>query len=137
VQPSACDTARDTARHLRAFGVLGRLSQFSAVPHAIPLVLARHTLHTTHHTPHTAGTNDGGAATDPSFHYTSTYTDLVLGAAAHYGPALQVFLACGPMSESYCKPVMDVIEAVTAKGVKAHFLDQVRRRTGPLYEYTN
>jgi hypothetical protein len=30
------------------------------------------------------------------------------------------------MSESYCKPVQDVIEAVTAKGVKAHFLDQVR-----------
>ena len=45
--------------------------------------------------------------------------------AARRAPA-QVFLACGPMSESYCKPVQDVIEAVTAKGVKAHFLDQVR-----------
>jgi hypothetical protein len=47
--------------------------------------------HRASHTPRTAGTNDGKAATDPAFHYTATYTDLVLAAAAQYGPALQVY----------------------------------------------
>ena len=47
-----------------------------------------------------------------------------MNASRNYGAALHVFLACGPMSESYCPPVRDVIAAVTAEGVKAHFLDQ-------------
>ena len=70
------------------------------------------------------GTNDGGAATDPAAHYTETYSDLVMQAATHYGPNLNVFLACGPMSNQYCDPVMEVIKNVSARGVKAHFLDQ-------------
>lgn len=70
------------------------------------------------------GTNDGSAATDPKFHYTKTYTEVVMAASKHCesahsvgrllllgtsvtremsvatadGPALNVFLACGPMS---------------------------------------
>lgn len=47
-----------------------------------------------------------------------------MNASANYGPQLEVFLACGPMSETYCAPVQDVLSNVTAKGVKAHFLDQ-------------
>jgi len=70
------------------------------------------------------GTNDNSAAIDPSYNYTDTYEQLVLRAAASYGPALHVFLACGPMSELYCDPVQEVLRRVTAKGVQAHFLDQ-------------
>jgi len=70
------------------------------------------------------GTNDGGAATDPKYTYVSTYTKLVVAAAKHYGPNLHVFLACGPMSESYCAPVQQVITNAQGAGVKAHFLDQ-------------
>ena len=69
------------------------------------------------------GTNDGGAATDPAYHYTETYADLVVAASEHY-PNVHVFLACGPMSEFYCDPVQEVIANVTARGVKAYFLDQ-------------
>jgi len=70
------------------------------------------------------GTNDGSTVLDPKYKYVETYEQLVMDAAAHYGPDLHVFLACGPMSETYCAPVQDVLAAVSAKGVKAHFLDQ-------------
>jgi hypothetical protein len=70
------------------------------------------------------GTNDGGAATDPKYTYVQTYTDVIMQASRHYGSTLHVFLACGPMSTSYCAPVQQVITAVTGQGVKAHFLDQ-------------
>jgi len=70
------------------------------------------------------GTNDGGSSINPSMHYIETYTDLVLNASKNYGADLQVFLACGPMSEIYCDPVHSVLGNVAAKGVKAHFLDQ-------------
>lgn len=70
------------------------------------------------------GTNDGAAATDPKYHYVQTYTDLVNQASTHYGPNLNVFLACGPMSTSYCDPVHEIITAAAATGIKAHFLDQ-------------
>ena len=48
------------------------------------------------------GTNDGGAATDPKYHYVDTYSAVVTQAFRHYGPDLEVFLACGPMSDGYC-----------------------------------
>lgn len=70
------------------------------------------------------GTNDGSTVTDPKYHYTETYSELVMQAAEHYGGGLHVFLACGPMSTRYCDPVRSVIKNVTARGVKAHFLDQ-------------
>ena len=70
------------------------------------------------------GTNDGGAATDPKYKYIETYTDLVLSVAKHYGPDLHAFLACGPMRESYCEPVQQVISNLDKQGVHAHFLDQ-------------
>jgi len=70
------------------------------------------------------GTNDGGAAVDPKFGYVKTYIKVVMEAHAHYGPDVGIFLACGPMSETYCTPVMEVIGNVTAMGVKAYFLDQ-------------
>jgi hypothetical protein len=70
------------------------------------------------------GTNDGGAATDPKAHYTNTYSQVVMDAFTHYGPDVHVFLACGPMSDHYCDPIQAVIKNVTARGVKAHFLDQ-------------
>ena len=70
------------------------------------------------------GTNDGGAATDPKYKYVETYTDLVLAAANHYGPELHVFLACGPMRESYCEPVQQVLTDLDKHGINAHFLDQ-------------
>ena len=70
------------------------------------------------------GTNDGGAATDPKYKYVETYTDLVLTAASHYGPELHVFLACGPMRETYCEPVQQVLANLGKQGVHAHFLDQ-------------
>ena len=55
------------------------------------------------------GTNDGSAATDPKYHYVQTYTDLVKQASAHYGPNLNVFLACGPMSTSYVSSLGNTI----------------------------
>jgi hypothetical protein len=69
------------------------------------------------------GTNDGGAATDPKYNYVGVYTELVMEASRHYGPDLQVFLACGPMSDGYCGSIQTVITNVVAKNVKAHFLD--------------
>jgi len=70
------------------------------------------------------GTNDGSAATDPEYNYEGIYADVVMQASRVY-PGVHVFLACGPMSETYCTPIMNVIKAVTAKGFKnAHFLDQ-------------
>ena len=68
------------------------------------------------------GTNDGGNSLKPQ--YTEIYTKLVMEASKNYGPNLNVFMACGPMSEVYCKPIENVIAAVKAHGVKAHFLDQ-------------
>jgi hypothetical protein len=41
------------------------------------------------------GTNDGGAATDPHYTYTETYSELIMDAVSRYGNKLQVFLACG------------------------------------------
>jgi len=69
------------------------------------------------------GTNDGGAVHDPQYHYVDTYTDVVMQASRHYGPDLNVFLACGPMSSGYCDAVHTVISNVQPHGVKAHFLD--------------
>jgi lysophospholipase L1-like esterase len=77
------------------------------------------------------GTNDGGSAATPE--YETAYTNLVLEAFEHYGPQLHVFLACGPMSEAYCNPVLAVIANVNAAQAsssmeqhvqKVHFLDQ-------------
>jgi lysophospholipase L1-like esterase len=44
------------------------------------------------------GTNDGGASTDPKYQYIEVYSQLIMEASTHYGPNLNVFLACGPMS---------------------------------------
>ena len=71
------------------------------------------------------GTNDGSAAIDPEYTYVKTYAEVVMNASKHYGPGLDVFLACGPMSTTYCAPVARIISMVKAEGVKAHFLDQV------------
>ena len=70
------------------------------------------------------GTNDGGAAVDPKYSFTAVYSELVMEAARHYGEGLHVFLACGPMSETYCEPVAAILKNVTGRGVKASFLDQ-------------
>merc|ERR1740130_1474524 len=70
------------------------------------------------------GTNDGSQATDPRARFTEVYSDLVLQASAHYGADLHVFLACGPMSTHYCAPVLQVVQNVSAQGVRAYFLDQ-------------
>lgn len=67
------------------------------------------------------GTNDAGAGTTPEF--VEAYQQLVLQAHQVYGDGLDVFLACGPMSERYCDSVQQTIENATAMGVKAHFLD--------------
>ena len=50
------------------------------------------------------GTNDGGNSLKPQ--YSEIYTKLVMDAAKNYGPKLNVFMACGPMSEVYCKPIV-------------------------------
>lgn len=67
------------------------------------------------------GTNDGGAGKTPEF--VEAYQQLVLKAHQVYGDGLDVFLACGPMSNAYCDSVQQTIENATAMGVKAHFLD--------------
>ena len=56
--------------------------------------------------------------------YNRTYLALVTAAAAAYGPATHFFLACGPMSTSYCGEVRWVLGSLAAAGVKASFLDQ-------------
>merc|ERR1719469_973958 len=68
------------------------------------------------------GTNDGGAGTTTE--YVEAYQQLVLKAHEVYGDNLQVFLACGPMSDRYCGSVQQTLDNATAMGVKAHFLDQ-------------
>lgn len=68
------------------------------------------------------GTNDGGAAR--TVQYVETYTQLVVQASKNYGDNLHVFLACGPMSTTYCDSVHTVIANAQQQGVKAHFLDQ-------------
>lgn len=68
------------------------------------------------------GTNDGGSARDPK--YVETYLSLVMNASHAYGPHLNVFLACGPMSNAYCPYINQVITQATKAGVKAHLLDQ-------------
>ena len=73
------------------------------------------------------GTNDGAAATSPDFDYEGVYASVVQAAANKYaagGRPFHAFLACGPMSETYCDPVHSVIANLTARGIKAHFLDQ-------------
>jgi hypothetical protein len=69
-------------------------------------------------------TYDANQLTKPRSLRPIRYIDVVMQASQNYGPNLHVFLACGPMSETYCAPVQQVLAAVTAKGVKAHFLDQ-------------
>jgi hypothetical protein len=69
------------------------------------------------------GTNDAGSATTPE--YEAVYTQLVLDTFAAYGPSLQVFLACGPMSENYCNPVHNVIANLNRlHSGQVSFLDQ-------------
>jgi len=71
------------------------------------------------------GTNDGDAVLDPDYDYVGVYANLVADAARLYGvDRMHAFLACGPMSDEYCDPVFKVIANLTARGVKAHFLDQ-------------
>lgn len=65
--------------------------------------------------------------------HVTRYIELVMNASHNYGPDLHVFLACGPMSETYCEPVQEVIGNVTAKGVKAHFLDQRGQDTSMIW----
>jgi len=67
------------------------------------------------------GTNDGGSGATPEF--VEAYKKLVLQAHQEYGDGLDVFLACGPMSETYCDSVQQTLVNATAMGVKAHFLD--------------
>jgi len=67
------------------------------------------------------GTNDGGAGATPEF--VEAYKNLVLQAHQAYGDGLDVFLACGPMSETYCDSVQQTLANATAMGVNAHFMD--------------
>ena len=71
------------------------------------------------------GTNDGDAVLDPHYDYVGVYANLVADVAQRYGiDRMHAFLACGPMTDEYCDPVFNVIANLTARGVKAHFLDQ-------------
>jgi hypothetical protein len=69
------------------------------------------------------GTND---FMEPRHHgnYVPAYIELIKAAHGYYGDGLNAFLACGPMSSSYCPEVHAVIGNLTAMGIKAHFLDQ-------------
>lgn len=69
------------------------------------------------------GTNDKRHAGSPQF--VEAYIDLVKKAHQHYGDGLNVFLACGPMSNKYCDAVNQTLGNATAMGIKAHFLDQL------------
>jgi hypothetical protein len=68
------------------------------------------------------GTNDWTDGATPAF--VTAYEELVQLASSVYGPGLNVFLACGPMSEIYCDSVFQTLGNATAQGIQAHFLDQ-------------
>jgi len=68
------------------------------------------------------GTNDWTDGATPAF--VTAYKELVYKASSKYGSGLNVFLACGPMSEIYCDSVFQTLGNVTAHGIQAHFLDQ-------------
>ena len=69
------------------------------------------------------GTNDGAevAATDA---FVDTYVELAKNITGAYGVGTELFLACGPMATYYCDAVGATIDALTAAGLRAHFLDQ-------------
>eukprot|EP00946_MAST-07B_sp_MAST-7B-sp1_P002591 g2591.t1 len=73
------------------------------------------------------GTNDHlpaePAPVDESF--VAAYVEMVYSAAMRYGKnRTHFFLACGPMSTTYCDEVNSVLKNVTSVGIKASFLDQ-------------
>ena len=68
------------------------------------------------------GTNDGQVATTSAF--TDAYVDLCTNITGAYGPQVELFLACGPMSTEYCDAVAETISRLTEQGLRAHFLDQ-------------
>ena len=70
------------------------------------------------------GTNDHLGSTAIIESFNSTYEALVVAAAKVYGSDTHFFLACGPMSDSYCAEIDWVIARVTAQGLKASLLDQ-------------
>ena len=56
--------------------------------------------------------------------YNATYLSLLQQASAEYGSGTIFFLACGPMSESYCDPVDWILDQASVLGIRAKFLDQ-------------
>merc|ERR1712107_722034 len=57
------------------------------------------------------GTNDWTDGATPAF--VTAYEELVQLASSVYGPGLNVFLACGPMSEIYCDSVFQTLGNAT------------------------
>lgn len=81
------------------------------------------------------GTNDHLDASNPAGEYETsyvqTYTNFVLNINKAYSSEKpDFFLACGPMSSSYCGYVLNVLDAVTKAGVKATFLDMTHIGVG-------
>ena len=74
------------------------------------------------------GTNDHLNSANPSGEfetsYVQTYVEFVQKINKAYSAQNPTFfLACGPMSSAYCGYVQNVLQQVTASGIKAHFLD--------------
>lgn len=70
------------------------------------------------------GTNDNlGSRPNLISLYNQTYLNLIKDAAKIYGPNVHFFLACGPMSDSYCDEVNWVIQQSIDLQIKASFLD--------------
>jgi len=67
------------------------------------------------------GTNDGGQGATPEF--VEAYQQLVKMAHDKYGDGLDIFLACGPMSETYCDSVQQTLAYARTIHANAHFLD--------------
>jgi hypothetical protein len=79
------------------------------------------------------GTNDNLNAQNPGdleASYVSTYINFVTNILSSYAshPPSAVFLACGPMTDSYCNYVFEVIEELNSmidnSVSKVYFLDQ-------------
>jgi hypothetical protein len=69
------------------------------------------------------GTNDWVIGPNISANYTRNYLEFIHQAVQHYGTETHFFLACGPMTNSYCPEVHEVINKTQALNYKTHFLD--------------
>jgi len=67
------------------------------------------------------GTNDHGHPGDQP--YTDTYYEFGLNVTRRYGKNVSLFLACGPMTTSYCPVMSNLTAKFTANGFKAYFVE--------------